>query len=262
MEKLIEQYQNSSNLDRRIKLHELYSTNKEDWFLWLFNQYRIGPQSSILELGCGDGTFWAKNEQRLPADWRVVLSDFSAGMVADTRKKLKTLPSFQFEQVNIQSIPYPANHFDIVIANYMLYHVPDRKQALREVRRVLKPGGKFYAATIGEKHLMEFGALLREFDPALDYSSAESNAKAFGLENGAAQLAPYFSKVELKLFPDRLQVPEIEPILAYLLSTQTDLKDQLTGEKLNEFKLFLEEKKQENGGSICITKASGLFESE
>ncbi|WP_416144337.1 hypothetical protein [Planococcus koreensis] len=87
MEELIEQYHNASNLEARIKLHELYSLNKKDWFTWLFEQYQIDSGSKLLELGCGDGTFWAKNEQFIPNDWNVVLSDFSPGMLADAQRK-------------------------------------------------------------------------------------------------------------------------------------------------------------------------------
>lgn len=262
LEELIEQYHNASNLEARIKLHELYSVNKQDWFSWLFEQYQIHPGSKLLELGCGDGTFWAKNEQLIPNDWDVILSDFSSGMLADAQRKLTNLPSIQFEQINIETIPFPDNSFDIVAANFMLYHVENRKQGLQEIRRVLKPGGKLYAATIGEQHLMEFGTLLSEFDPLLDFSSAANNAKAFGLENGVSQLKPFFSKVELKQFPDGLTVTEVEPLIAYLLSSHTELKNQLTGRKLTAFRLFLEEKKKEEGGFIRITKASGLFEAQ
>ena len=104
--------------------------------------------------------------------------------------------------------------------------------------------------------------LLQEFDPSLDFSNTSNNAKAFGLENGARQLAPYFTQVERKLFPDALNIPEIEPLIAYLLSSHTELKDQLTDQKLTAFRLFLEGKKKENDGFIRITKASGLFEAQ
>ncbi|RAZ79294.1 class I SAM-dependent methyltransferase [Planococcus halotolerans] len=262
MEKLIDQYQDATNLGARIKIHDYYSTNKNDWFLWLFDQYEIEKESTILELGCGDGTFWAKNETRIPPHWQVTLSDFSSGMIADAEKKLKSLPHFQYKQINVENIPYPDDSFDIVIAHYMLYHVPDRSQALQEIRRVLKPGGKLYAATIGKTHLKEFGELVSEFDSNLVYSSAAFHAKKFGLENGAEQLASYFSTVELKLFSDGLKVPTVQPIVDYLLSTHTDLKNQLTGKTLEEFKMHLEQKKKDNKGFIAITKSAGLFEAK
>lgn len=49
--------------------------------------------------------------------------------------------------IDIQNIPYEDNSFDLVIANMMLYHVPDLPRALAEVGRVLKPEGKLYTAT-------------------------------------------------------------------------------------------------------------------
>ena len=52
-------------------------------------------------------------------------------------------------------LPFEADTFDAVVANHMLYHVPDRAQALAEMQRVLKPGGQVYLATNGLAHLRE-----------------------------------------------------------------------------------------------------------
>ena len=82
------------------------------------------------------------------------------------------------------------------------------------------------------------------------------------MENGISQLTPFFKNVELKLYPDALKVKEIEPLIAYLLSTYSELKDQLIGQKLTAFRHFLEGKKKENDGFILITKVSCLFEAQ
>jgi len=66
-----------------------------------------------------------------------------------------SLCPFTFAVVDAQAIPYPDAHFDAIIANHMLYHVPDRPKALAEIRRALKPGGHFYASTLGANHLRE-----------------------------------------------------------------------------------------------------------
>ena len=75
---------------------------------------------------------------------------FSARANAGTRKNVS------FRQVDIQDIPYPDDSFDVVIANMMLYHVPDLRKGLTEVRRVLKPGGSFYCATTGTHGIAEY----------------------------------------------------------------------------------------------------------
>jgi ubiquinone/menaquinone biosynthesis C-methylase UbiE len=254
-----EQYKNASNLEARINIHERFSTNRKEWFIWLFEQMEIEPNSKVLELGCGNGNFWLKNINRIPESWKLKLSDFSPGMLREAKQKLQSLSSAQFKQIDIQNIPFEDNSFDIVVANFMLYHVPDRKQAIQEVRRVLKPDGCFYASTIGQNHLAEFGELLKEFDPTIEYLSAASPADEFGLETGLVQLEPFFSTIQLKTYPDSLEITEVRPILDYLLSTNTDLNYQLARNKLDALSSFLEKKLIENKGPISITKSSGLF---
>ena len=54
--------------------------------------------------------------------------------------------------------------FDAAIASHMLYHVPDRVKALAEIKRVLKPGVTFYAATLGENSMREMDGIFVEFE--------------------------------------------------------------------------------------------------
>ncbi|KAA0560118.1 methyltransferase domain-containing protein [Bacillus sp. CH30_1T] len=164
---LIEQYSNSTNLSSRIRIHENYSINAQDWHSWLLEQMKLNPNTRILELGCGDGSFWFKNKDDIPKGLKVTLSDNFAGMLWHTKEKLDDFFDFRYEQINAEEITFEENSFDVVIANHMLYHVPDRKQALKEVRRVLKKGGVFYCSTIGNSHLIEFGELLREWRKAV-----------------------------------------------------------------------------------------------
>lgn len=261
MEEVGKQYRDSSNLDIRIKIHERYSTNKKDWHEWLFEHYTIEPGSRILELGSGDGTFWMKNKDRVPKDWKVTLSDFSSGMLADAQGKLGDDVNVTFKVIDIQAIPFEDDRFDAVIANHMLYHVPNRSQALKEVRRVLKPGGVFYSSTIGKQHMAEFNELLKHFDPDLGFDLTNVQANAFGLENGAKQLEHFFDQVKLTSFPGGLKIDDVQAIVDYILSSGTKAKAVLSGTKLEQFIHYLDEVKKKNGGFIEITKATGLFES-
>lgn len=249
------QYKNSSNLNDRIGLHEKFSTNSRDWHEWLFDQLDPAPGSKLLELGCGSGAFWSKNRERISPDWHITLSDFSVGMLQDARKNLAAVAhDFIFEAIDAQEIPCPDDSFDVVFANHMLYHVPDRKKAISEIRRVLKPGGTLYVSTIGEAHMKE----IDEWLSALVAIKGGHNSLSFGLENGAEQLADSFSDVVMNRFPCNLKVTEVKPLVAYILSMGDKVKEKLNGEKQVALNGFLE-KKLAKDGSIHITKDTGFF---
>ena len=82
------QYLNSKNISDRIRLHSLYSQNKEGWFPWLFRMYNPREGMHILELGCGDGSLWSQNKEKLPENISLTLSDISEGMLRDAKRNL------------------------------------------------------------------------------------------------------------------------------------------------------------------------------
>ena len=139
---LHKQYGDLSNLDARVALHARFSTSPIDWQRWVFDQLALPADARVLELGSGPGWLWRGNVERIPAGWTVTLSDFSPGMVETARAALAdSKPALRFEQIDAQAIPFEDATLDAVIANHMLYHVPDRAAALAEIRRVLVPGG-------------------------------------------------------------------------------------------------------------------------
>ena len=95
----------------------------------------------VLELGCGPGHFWRDTRDLRPAGWRVVCSDLSPGMVAEARAALAGEAGLSFAAADAQALPLADASFEVVMANFMLYHVPDRPRALAEICRVLRPGG-------------------------------------------------------------------------------------------------------------------------
>jgi SAM-dependent methyltransferase len=251
---LNEQYKDSSNLNARIQLHELFSSNKQGVHSWLFDHYDLPPQARVLELGCGPATLWVKNLGRIPDEWDITLSDFSAGMLEDARRNLgKHRQRFKFEVVDAQSIPFDDESFDAVIANFMLYHVPDRPKAFAEIHRVLRPGGRFYAATLGKDHLRELDDMVSRLTGS-ERRMGGSAVLGFLLENGAEQMAPWFPDVRLHRYEDALVITEAEPLIAYILSMSVG--PDLDTDKLASFV------RQElaRGGAIHVTKDSGMFE--
>lgn len=250
-----EQYKTTKKLEDRNYLHSHFSVNKKDFNVWIFDHFPTKPNLKILELGCGTSSLWTKNIKRIPPSWELILTDLSPAMLEKTKENLSGLKNeIIFKLVDAQNIPFEKDFFDIVIANHMLYHVHDRKKALAEIKRVLKPNGLFFASTTGQKHMKELNDLLSEFDSNLRLWDKDF-LDLFVLENGAEQIEPYFFDVKKEKFDDMLIVSEVKPLIDYVLSTQAG--KSLTGKKLNDFTSFLEGKLK--NGPIKITKDVGLF---
>lgn len=258
------QYRDSRNLEARIRLHQRFSTNPMGWYPWYLEQLDLPPQCQILELGCGSGSMWKTNLEKLPQGWQFTLTDFSLGMAKQASQNLPE-ERFRFTVADAQAIPFPAQSFDAVIANHMLYHVPDVPQALSEIRRVLRPGGRFFAATNGNQHMAEMNMLVERLTPDLfennEISAPGTWTRSFNLENGGEQIAEFFRNVTLKRYEDGLIVTEAQPLVDYVLSMLGHFQTRLPHEKITEFTRQLAAEIEDHG-AIRITKASGLFIAE
>jgi ubiquinone/menaquinone biosynthesis C-methylase UbiE len=256
---LTEQYRDASNLNARIRLHQRFSTNQYGWHRWVFDRLRLPPEARVLELGCGPGTLWLENGDRIPAGWEITLTDFSPGMLEEARANLREAPHrFTFEAADAQAIPYADASFDAIIANHMLYHVPARARALSEARRVLRPSGRLYAATCGPGHLRELHDLVRQAAPGLPPHTDVWPA-AFNLENGQEELARWFASVTLHRYEDALVVTETAPLVEYVLSARDG--PELDGERLAVLTRLIEQVIT-GTGAVRITKEAGMFEAE
>ncbi len=249
-----DQYANDVNLSARIAIHRLYSTNPQGWFPWVFDHLALADANVVLELGCGDGRLWSENLHRVPKDVRLVLTDFSAGMVEAARSRLSArLPNARYQVVDAQAIPFDDATFDVVIANHMLYHVANLEQALAEIRRVLKPEGRCYASTNGSRHMVEIEYLVRVRAPA---AQTQNPTRFFDLDNGLDALQRVFEHVEREYYVDSLKVTDSLDVIRYLLSTPA--KAFLTEERIRDLRRALDNQIS-LAGSFHVSKETGLF---
>lgn len=251
-----EQYKDSTRLQARARLHANYNRNPYSWFEWQFDLYKLPDNARILELGAGAGWLWLKNWQRIPNGWNITLSDFSAGMVAEQRNNLAQIPRhFQFEEIDIQDIGFPDQTFDAVMANHMLYHVPDRLKAITEMRRVLKAGGALFTATNGDHHLQELHQLMARFGiERSEYLGRFAGIRSYTLENATEQLRATFEHVELHRYDDAIVLTETQPLIDYILSYPI----KLDPERIESLRTFVEAEISHTG-QFPITKDMGVL---
>lgn len=255
VENVKQQFSDDKNLTTRINFYKKYSTNKLGFTLWLFDKYSFRENTFILELGCGNGGQWEGKIERLPKGCKLVLSDFSDGMLNAVKEKHSPLhENVYFQKIDIQSIPFGDESFDVVIANHMLFHVPDLDKALSEVQRVLKIGGCFYSATDGNGGMRPFlHNSIKKFDPE---SKAFTENIPFNLQNGSEILKRYFSFVERFDYENVLAITEPQDLMEWLKSTNS-----ISGYSEENFANLYEyfEAIRIKDGAINIPRETGLF---
>ena len=214
---LAEQYADSTRLAARQQIYRYAGTGGTSWHRWIFDHFDLprGAPARILELGCGNAELWRQNLDRIPARWDITISDLSPGMLRDAIRGLGDRSQrFHIARIDAQRVPFDAGSFDLVVANHMLYHVPDRARACREIRGILKPAGRFLAATNSQDHMLELHKLIdRHLPPAINFPTLN-----FTLESGQVELQKYFDQVDVHRLHGELRVPQAQPIVEYIRS--------------------------------------------
>lgn len=242
------QYATDRNLSTRISIHDRYSVNKQGFLPWNLAQYAWKPGDRVLELGCGNGEIWARGVW--PEGCEIFLTDFSTGMVEAARQRIGDRSGASFMRMDAMDIAFGNRSFDMVIANMMLYHVPDIDRALSEIRRVLRPGGVFCCATYGEDGIAAY--LQRMFD---DLGVTVRMNTRFTLQSGEALLRKHFDSVERRDYHDALEVTDVEDLIDYMLSlTSIAGFDRIPREELRRRLLA-----QQRDGLIRVPKEYGMF---
>jgi SAM-dependent methyltransferase len=102
----------------------------------LLDAVGAGPGIRLLDVACGPGWLAAGAAERGAA---AVGADFSAAMVAEASRRF---PAIEFRQGDAEALPFPDGCFDAVAISFGLMHLARPERALREARRVLRPGGR------------------------------------------------------------------------------------------------------------------------
>jgi ubiquinone/menaquinone biosynthesis C-methylase UbiE len=171
---------------------------------WIFDAIAERRPGTALEVGCGWGELAERVAAEAGAD--VTAFDLSERMAALARGRgVRALVA------DAQAMPFRDQSFDVVVANAMLYHVPDLDRGLGEAARVITDDGAFTATTFDAGRFPELFALVGLKPPEIP----------FRVENGAEILGQHFASVETRAGSGALVFPNAGEVRAYLGATIT-----------------------------------------
>jgi SAM-dependent methyltransferase len=201
------QYRTDANLAARQSIYA-YQHPPLDLPARVIDLAAPAPGEVVADVGCGNGAYLAELARRGSA-WRVIGADLSAGMLAAARPRSRAA----LMVADAAALPLGDGCADLTLANHVLHHMPDPAAAVRELRRVTRPGGRVIAVLNGQDHLRELRALIAAADPA-----AAPPGERLRLDAGEALLRAVFPSVTRHDFAGELLIPETEPIAAYVRS--------------------------------------------
>lgn len=209
-----EQYGNSTKLDVRTALHQRFSTATLAFPDFEASLIDWPTDARVLECGTGSGRFW--DNSVAPRSAELTLTDLSPGMVkaAVQRATSSGFSSVQGQECDVQLLPFADDSFDVVLANHMLYHVPDPDLAVRELARVLAPQGVLLASTNGYGHMDSMkDAITEAFE-----DHGDKLYEVFGIDTGERRLREHFAQISWHAYDNDLLVTDLEAAVAYGLS--------------------------------------------
>jgi ubiquinone/menaquinone biosynthesis C-methylase UbiE len=115
----------------------------EPYALDLASRLEVVPGGSVLELACGTGRVTRLLCDRFGPDVRLVATDLNDAMLNYAQQKFGPVGSVEWRQADATDLPFADQSFDAVVCQFGLMFFPEKEKAVREVHRVLKPGGIF-----------------------------------------------------------------------------------------------------------------------
>ncbi len=251
-------YKTQDKLNVRIRTHKKYTRPQVDFIHWVMDTISWQGDEAVLDVGCGSGNYveWGQAYGRA-----YLAGDLSLGMLRGLSH-----PGLIRVNLDAQRLPFAADSADVILANHMIYHIPDKEAALAEFRRALRPNGRLLAATNSVYTMTE----LRQLTPkALARLGAEPivfqdvATGGFTLENGRALLQPHFAQVARHDLPAAFVFPETQPVLDYINSSRDWYERKLPAgvswrDLLAAIGQILDEHIAQHG-VFRVNKLSGLF---
>lgn len=258
-------YQETFNdLLTRIDIHQKYGGRDIDQ--WMLDILRVPKGSRILDVGCGAGKQCFVFHQALQSEADITGGDINADLLEKARQEnARRNANVKFIDLDFnQRFPFDDNQFDLVSACFTIYYAADIPFTIREMHRVLRPGGRLFTTGPMPENKSLFYDIIKEATqkpiPPMPGSSRYSSQIL-------SNIREVFSTVEVHIFENPLVFDTAEPFLAYtraslsedrrLWKSLFDGKDDF--ERLMTRIAQVAERRVQTEGRLVMTKVVGGF---
>ena len=149
----------------------------------------------VLEIGFGNGRLISLIGNKIETG-KIMGIEISKDMINLAKRKNNTLiekKKLVIDEASVEKIPAQSEYFDKIFTANTIYFWPEVDKNIQEVKRVLKPGGKFYCAIRPEKEMLAQGPINKNRD-IFKHLFSEESIKEFLISSGFAEVEVYLEK--------------------------------------------------------------------
>lgn len=255
----------TDDLATRIDIHTKYGGRDIDQ--WMLDLLKLQPGSQILDVACGAGKQCISYYKYLKGQADITGGDVSADLLSQARQESEKISAkMKFQELDFnKTFPFPDNQFDLVSCCFAIYYALDVPFTIREMYRVLKPGGRLFTTGPMPENKQLFYDIIREAtnNKPIPPMPGSSRYKSEFLST----IQAVFPQVEVHIFENPLTFESVDPFVAYTRASLSEdrklwssfFKDKKEFEEIMSAIQKAAEKRLNRDGKLVMTKVVGGF---
>lgn len=221
-----------------------------EWYAKQYTgQYHLGTLHDVLELGCGDGTFWKYAFSGQSFKPQIVMTDLVQEMLTDCQSNLSTLNiNARYQIADIDALSFPSGSFNAALAHKVIYHAANPERSVSDIQKILRPNGFLGLSVLNDGVYKSVWTLAHSINPDVPDRSLSSR---FSNIDADVTLPRYFPEVTTKTYLSTKRFMQSDEVVAYVKTNPIVEPLQLSNHFFSLFKEKVNELIEDKGSFEC-----------